>query len=308
MHGLKNRMASTHDHNIRRGIALIVAAVFMFSSMDTLAKFMLRSGYPVGALIWARYAVHLVVTVALLWPRMGSKLFRATRPWLQFLRGLLLVASTLCFYSALRHLPLAEAAAISFVGPVMTTLLAGWLLHERASVRQWIAVLLGFAGVLIIIRPGGALFTPAAVFPLLTAVLFSIYQIVTRRMSGHDHAYTTLFYTALVGGIVTSAVLPLSWQTPTVLQAAMMFGMGVLGGYGHYLLIRAVEYASPAALAPFSYSQLLWSTMLGYIAFRDFPDAGSFIGMAVVVIAGLLALNWKQMRRPSNGADERTDQ
>ncbi|KPK32902.1 MAG: hypothetical protein AMJ66_06185 [Betaproteobacteria bacterium SG8_40] len=300
---MQENTAITHDHNARRGIALIVAAVFMFSAMDTLAKFMLRSDYPIGALIWARYAVHLIVTVALLWPRMGSRLFRAKRPGLQLARGLLLVASTLSFYTALRYLPLAEAAAISFVGPVMTTLLAGWLLHERASARQWIAVLLGFAGVLIIIRPGGALFTPAAVFPLLTAVLFSVYQIVTRRMSGHDHAYTTLFYTALVGGIVTSAALPLSWQTPTVLQAVMMFGMGVLGGYGHYLLIRAVEHASPAALAPFSYSQLLWSTLLGYIAFRDFPDAGSFLGMAVVVTAGLLALNWKQMRTPPGDAD-----
>ena len=299
-------MAISPDHQLRHGIVLIVAAVFMFSAMDTLAKFMLLSDYPIGALIWARYAVHLIVTAALLWPRMGSRLFRATRPGLQLVRGLLLVASTLCFYAALRYLPLAEAAAISFVGPVLTTLLAGWLLHERASVRQWVAVSLGFAGVLIIIRPGGGLFTPAAVFPLLTALLFSIYQIVTRKMSGHDHAYTTLFYTALVGGIVTSALLPLNWQTPTLFQAMMMFGMGVLGGYGHYLLIRAVEYASPAALAPFSYSQLLWSTMLGYIAFRDFPDAGSFLGMAVVVFAGLLALNWKQMRALPENKSERS--
>lgn len=288
-------MVASH-HETRRGIALIVAAVFMFSCMDALAKFMLHSAYPLGALIWARYAVHLLMTFALLLPRMGLRLFRTTRPGLQLFRGLLLVASTLSFFQALRYLPLAEAAAISFIGPVLTTLLAGWLLHERASPRQWAAVGLGFLGVLIIIRPGGALFTPAAVFPLLTATLFSVYQIVTRRLSGRDHAYTTLFYTALVGGIATSALLPLSWQTPTVLQAAVMLGMGVLGGYGHYLLIRAVEHASPAALAPFSYSQLVWSTLLGLIVFHDFPDGGSFLGMAVIVAAGLLALNWKQMR------------
>jgi len=291
-------MPTALDHQLRRGITLIVAAVFMFSAMDTLAKYMLLSGYPIGALIWARYTVHLVVTAALLFPRMRGRLLRATRPGLQLLRGLLLVASTLCFYTALRYLPLAEAASISFLGPVLTTLLASWLLHERASARQWVAVLFGFAGVLVIIRPGGALFTPAVVFPLLTAILFSVYQIVTRKMSGHDHAYTTLFYTALIGGVVTSAMLPLTWQTPTLWQALMMFGMGVLGGYGHYLLIRAVEYASPGALAPFTYIQLLWSTLLGYLAFRDFPDAGSFLGMAIVVIAGLLALNWKQLRKP----------
>ncbi len=299
-------MANNPDHHILRGIALSMAAVFMFSAMDALAKFMLRGDYPVGGLIWARYVVHLAVTIVLLWPRLRGKLFRTTRPALQLVRGLLLVASTLCFYTALRYLPLAEAAAISFVGPVLTTLLAGWLLHERASGRQWIALLLGFAGVLIIIRPGGALFTPAAVFPLLTAALFSIYQIVTRVISGREHIYTTLFYTALVGGVVTSLALPFGWQTPTLTQAAIMFGMGVFGGYGHYLLIRAVEHTSPATLAPFGYTQLLWSTILGYAVFRDFPDNGSLLGMAVVVIAGLLALNWKQMRRAPDYAEEKT--
>lgn len=291
-------MSNAHERHPLRGIALITAAVFMFSAMDTLAKFMLSADYPVAGLIWARYAVNLLVMLALLWPRMGGKLFRTTRPGLQLVRGLLLVASTLCFYLALRYLPLAEAAAISFVGPVLTTILAGWLLRERASGSQWVAVLLGFAGVLIIIRPGGGLFTPAAVFPLLTAVLFSFYQIVTRKMSGHEHNYTTLFYTALIGGIVASLALPFGWQNPTLIQAAIMFGMGVFGGYGHYLLIRAVEYASPASLAPFGYSQLVWSTVLGYAVFGDFPDNGSLLGMAIVVIAGLLALNWKQMRRP----------
>ena len=289
-------MSSSQDRHTLRGIALIMAAVFMFSAMDTLAKFMLKADYPVAGLIWARYAVNLLVMLALLWPRMGGALFRTTRPGLQLVRGLLLVASTLCFYLALRYLPLAEAAAISFVGPVLTTILAGWLLHERASGSQWVAVLLGFAGVLIIIRPGGGLFTPAAAFPLMTAVLFSFYQIVTRKMAGNEHNYTTLFYTAFIGGIVASIALPFGWQNPTLIQAAIMFGMGVFGGYGHYLLIRAVEYASPAALAPFGYSQLVWSTVLGYAVFGDFPDGGSLLGMAIVVIAGLLALNWKQMR------------
>jgi drug/metabolite transporter (DMT)-like permease len=295
---------NAHDRQTLRGIALILAAVFMFSSMDALAKFMLKADYPLGGLIWARYVVNLLVMLALLWPRMGGRLFRTTRPGLQLVRGLLLVASTLCFYLALRYLPLAEAAAISFVGPVLTTILAGWLLHERASATQWLAVLLGFAGVLIIIRPGGSLFTPAALYPLLTAVLFSFYQIVTRVMSGNEHHYTTLFYTALIGGIITSIALPFSWQTPTLLQAAIMFGMGVFGGYGHYLLIRAVAYASPAALAPFGYSQLVWSTVLGYAVFRDFPDGGSLLGMAIVVSAGLLALNWKHMRRLPDDSSE----
>lgn len=295
-------MTGAHRETLR-GIGLMMAAVFMFSSMDTLAKYMLQS-YPMGGLMWARYMVHMTVMLVLLWPRMGFGLLRTQRPNLQILRGLLLVASTMFFYFALRYLPLAQAAAISFVGPVLTTLLSGWLLKEKASPRQWVAVVLGFSGVLIIIRPGGGLFTPAAVFPLCTALLFSFYQIVTRSLSGREHPYTTLFYTALVGGAVTSLALPWSWQDPTWSQMVMIAGIGVFGGYGHYLLIRAMEHASPSALAPFVYSQLVWSTLLAYIVFRDFPDGGALTGMTVIVAAGLLAVNWQHMRRKSDTADQ----
>ncbi|HZP91340.1 MAG TPA: DMT family transporter [Burkholderiales bacterium] len=297
-------MTTDHAHQRRmlRGIALMMSAVFMFSSMDTLAKYLLRS-YPLAGLLWARYVVNLAVVVALLWPSRGLALLRTRRPALQIIRGLLLVGSTMFFYFALRHMPLAEAAAISFVGPVLTTLLSGWVLGEKATPRQWVAVIFGFAGVLIIIRPGGGLFTPAALFPLCTAALFSVYQIITRKLSGHDHPYTTLFYTALVGGAATSFTLPWGWQTPTLVQALLMIGIGLLGGYGHYLLIRAMDKASPSALAPFVYSQLVWSTLLAFLAFRDFPDGGSLTGMAVIVTAGLMAVNWKQMRRITDAAD-----
>ncbi len=280
----------------------MMAAVFMFSAMDTLAKYMLQS-YPMAGLMWARYMVHLAVMLMLLWPRMGMRLIETRQPGLQILRGLLLVLSTMFFYFALRHMPLAEAAAISFVGPVLTTLLAGWMLAEKATARQWVAVALGFSGVLIIVRPGGGLFTPAAVFPLVTALLFSVYQIVTRKLSGREHPHTMLFYTALVGGAATSFALPWGLQAPTALQFLFITGIGVFGGYGHYLLIRAMSHASPTTLAPFVYSQLVWSTLLAYLVFRDFPDGGSLIGMAVIVAAGLLAVNWGQMRRASDAAD-----
>jgi drug/metabolite transporter (DMT)-like permease len=294
--------ADAHHRSTLKGIGLMMAAVFMFSAMDTLAKYMLQS-YPMAGLMWARYVVHLAVMLVLLWPRMGLKLIETARPGLQILRGLLLVSSTMFFYFALRHMPLAEAAAISFVGPVLTTLLGGWMLGERATARQWVAVVLGFSGVLVIIRPGGGLFTPAAVFPLVTALLFSVYQIVTRKLSGREHPHTTLFYTALVGGAVTTFALPWGLQTPTVVQILFMIGIGVFGGYGHYLLIKAMGYASPTTLAPFIYSQLVWSTLLAYLVFRDFPDGGSLIGMTVIVVAGLLAVDWGKMRRVSDTAD-----
>ncbi|MCW5622908.1 MAG: DMT family transporter [Burkholderiales bacterium] len=287
----------THAHPLR-GILLIMLAVFMFSSMDTLAKHMLkREAYPLPPLIFARYAVHLAFMLALLAPRMGLNLVRTQRLGLQVLRGLLLVASTAFFYLSLTYLPLAEAAAISFVGPVLVAALSGPLLRERIGRRQWLAVGLGFLGVLIIVRPGGGVFTVHVVFPLICALLFSLYQVLTRKLAGRENAMTTLFFTALVGALITALPLPFTWQTPTVLQLTFMIGIGMFGGFGHFLLIRAVEQASPAALAPFVYTQLVWSTLLAFLAFGEFPDSGSLLGMAVIVAGGLLAVNWEQIRR-----------
>lgn len=299
-------IAEAHHHHHRRtlrGIVLIMSALFMFSAMDTLAKHMLKV-YPMSALMWVRYMIHVVVMLMLLGPRMGAKLFRTSHPRLQILRGVLLVAGTTSFYFALRYLPLAEAAAISFVGPVLTALLSGPMLGDKVTRRQWFAVTLGFVGVLIILRPGGGVLSLAALFPLATAMLFSIYQIVTRKLSGREHPYTTLFYTAIVGGAITSIAVPLHWVTPTMNQAAFMACIGLLGGFGHLLLIRAMEHTSPSTLAPFFYSQLIWSTLLAYLAFGDFPKPVTLFGMLVVIAAGLLAVNWKHMRRLSDASDQ----
>lgn len=288
-----------------RGIGLLLAAVFMFSSMDTLAKFMLRS-YPMSALMWARYMVHVIVMLALLGPRMGvGRLFHTVHPWMQILRGVLLVGSTTFFYFALRYLPLAEAAAITFVGPILTALLSGPMLGDKVSRRQWIAVFIGFTGVLIIMRPGGGVLSLPAVFPLATAILFSVYQIVTRKVAGRDHPNTSLFYTAVVGGAITSFAVPFHWVTPTAWQAVGVVCIGLFGGLGHLLLIRSMEYASPSTLAPFVYSQLIWTTTLAFLVFGEFPEPMTLFGMFVVVAAGMLAVNWKHMRRLSD-ADDRT--
>lgn len=292
-----------HAPHFVRGVGMMMAAVFMFASMDTLAKLALRS-YPLGPLIWARYFIHMLFMIVLLGPRMGLGLVRTRRPGLQLLRGLLLVGSTAFFYLSLKFLPLAEAAAISFVGPVLVTVLSGPMLGERVTHRQWVAVWLGFAGVLVIIRPGSGVFTATAVFPLCTALCFSLYQIVTRKLAGREDPFTTLFFTALVGTALTSAALPFSWQTPTLAQAGLMVAIGTLGGVGHFLLIRAVEHVSPMALAPFVYTQLLWATLLAWIVFGDFPDSVSLAGMGIIVGAGLLAVNWQRMRRRTDATDQ----
>jgi drug/metabolite transporter (DMT)-like permease len=286
-----------HAHPLR-GVLLVMLAVFLFSSMDTLAKHMLkREAYPIGPLIWARYAVHLAFMLALLAPRMGLELVRTRRPGLQIVRGLLLVGSTGFFYLSLSHLPLPEAAAISFVGPVLITAMSGPMLRERVTRRQWIAVALGFLGVLIIVRPGGGVFTAHAIYPLCSALMFSLYQVLTRKLAGRENPFTTLFFTALVGAAATSLPLPFTWQTPQADQIPFILGIGLLGGLGHFFLIRAVEHTSPARLAPFIYTQLVWSTLLAYLAFDEFPASGSLLGMLVIVSAGMLAIDWRQIRR-----------
>lgn len=273
-----------------------MVAVFMFSAMDTLAKYMLRS-YPLGPLIWARYFIQLLFIAVLFGPRMGLDIVRTRFPLLQLTRGSLLVGSTAFFYLSLKFLPLAEAAAISFVAPVLVTAFSGPLLRERITVRQWIAVVLGFGGVLVIIRPGGAVFSATVAFPLATALLFSLYQIATRKVAGKEHPITTLFFSAAMGALVTTLLLPFTWQTPTLPQALMMVGIGFFGGFGHFLLIRAVEHASPTALSPFVYVQLIWATSLAWLAFGDFPDGATLSGMAIIIAAGLLAVNWRQLLR-----------
>jgi drug/metabolite transporter (DMT)-like permease len=156
---------------------------------------------------------------------------------------------------------------------------------------------LGFLGVLIIIRPGGGVFSVHAIYPLITALLFALYQVLTRKLAGRENPFTTLFFTALVGAVATSLPLPWTWQTPQLHQIAFMIGIGLLGGFGHFFLIRAVEHASPAALAPFIYTQLVWSTLLAFLAFDEFPGSGSLLGMLVIVSAGMLAIDWHQIWR-----------
>ena len=291
----------TPHPRLLHGILLIMFAVFLFSSMDTLAKYMLRS-YPLPPLIWARYTVHFAFMIALLAPRLGFALVRTHRPVLQILRGLALVASTGFFYLALTYLPLAEAAAIGFVAPVLVASLSGPMLGERVTSRQWIAVTMGFLGVLVIIRPGGGLLSFAVVFPLLSALVFALYQIMTRKLAGRENPFTSLFYTALVGSVVTTLAVPFAWQTPTLPQLGILIAIGGLGGLGHFLMIQAVERASPSALAPFIYTQLVWSTLLAWITFGEFPDPGSLLGILVIAGAGLLSINWKQVRLGSRPA------
>lgn len=280
-----------HDPTVLRGIPLGIFAVFLFATMDTLAKY-LGQYYPILGLVWARYAVHTLLMIALFAPREGFGMFRTQQPGLNILRGLLLVLSTCFFFFALKYLPMAEASAIGFVSPLLLTVFSAVLLKEKVTPRRWIAVMAGFIGVLIIVRPGGRVFSAAALLPLASATCFSLYQIVTRKVTQAtgENPTATLFYTALVGTIVLSLVLPGNWVVPTLAHGLLIVMLGALGGFGHFILIRALTKAPASVLAPFYYTQLVWILIFGYIVFKDFPDGWALLGIAVIVGSGLYVI------------------
>lgn len=265
-----------------------MGAVLLFSCMDTIAKYLGRF-YPVTGLLFARYLAHLFVMIVWLAPHMKSGVLRPHYPVLQIVRGVLLVSATFCFFNALRHLPLAEASALGFLHPLLIVALSGPILKEKVRPARWIAVIAGFIGVLIIVRPGGGLLTPAAIWPMVNALFFSLYQIITRMLSGKENSYTTLFYTALVGSLVSmfGILVPGGWITPTPVHGLMILCMGIIGATAHFMMIKAFDHAPASALAPFSFSQILWVMTLGYIVYGDFPSQGTLLGIAIIICSGL---------------------
>ncbi|HTO48518.1 MAG TPA: DMT family transporter [Burkholderiales bacterium] len=272
--------------HVLRGILLLVTAVSTFALLDAMTKYLART-YPVPMIVWARYATQTLMMVLVLGPRLGYDLVRSRRPGLQVIRGVVLVGSSMFFVYALAHLPLAEASAIGFLSPLVLAGMSVWLLAERVRRSVWAAIIAGFVGVLFIVRPGGDVFTAAAVLPMLSAVCFAGYQLLTRQLAGIDSSLTTLFYGAIVGAVLLTFALPFSWQPPaSVLHGLAFCLLGILGGTGHFLLIRAFTHAPPSVLAPFVYAQLVAVLALGYLVFGEFPDRGSLVGMAIIVLAG----------------------
>ena len=276
------------------GILLILCAGLLLSSQDALAK-ILASVYPVLLVACLRYWAQSVLMLALFAPRMGLGLVRTRRPLLQLARGLSLVAVTLLFYSGLRYMPLGEATAVIFLAPLVVVLLAVFWLKEQVSLGVWLAAGGGLLGVLLIVRPGGALFTPASLLPLAAAFCFGFYQLITQRLGSTDNPATSNFLTALVGSLGTSLLLPWIWQTPKLMDMLLMAALGGIAMTGHMLLTHAYRFASPAALAPFTYGQILTATLISALFFDHLPDAWAVLGMLVIILSGA-ALVWSQQR------------
>ena len=272
-----------------RAVALFTAALAVFAVMEVCVK-LLAARYPVTEIAWARYSGHLIILVVVFAPRRRLALIRTDAVRVQVARSVLLLGVTLLNWLAIRVLPLAEVAAVVMITPLLVAALSVPMLRERIARDQWIAIWIGLAGVLILLRPGAALASWAAILPLGTAACFAVYQVLTRRISGTDPTSTTLFYTALVGTVIMSFTVALDWRMPLPWDALLMVSLGVLAAVGHLLFVSALEHASPAALAPYLYSQLVWATIFGFTIFGNAPDTPSLIGMAIIVASGLYVI------------------
>ncbi len=286
------------------GVGLVLLMGLCFASLDTSAK-LLGQTLPVLVVLWARYAIQaLIMGVWLGWRRLrgGANLFATAHPRFQALRGaLLLLTSALLFYG-IQHMPVAEFTAIGMLTPVLVTLLAALFLHEPVSLRRALLVVGGFAGALIVVRPGSGLFGWVALAPLAMATVYASFQLLTRRLAGHEHPLTTHFYTGFVGTLIVSAVLVASpldaWTSlaaaPPSTWALLLFA-GVAGTAGHLCLILALGLAPLAVLMPFTYVQLAFASVTGWLAFGHLPDGWAVLGMGVVAACGAASV-WLNLR------------
>ncbi|WP_312960563.1 DMT family transporter [Stutzerimonas nitrititolerans] len=286
-------------HQSLYGVLLILLSGILLASHDGLSKYLTQL-YPVFLVVWARYLAQVVLMLGMFAPRMGRRVFHTLRPWPQLLRGLSLVSVSIMFISGLRYIPLAEATAVIFLTPLMVTV-ASALLGERVSHSQWLAVGVGLLGVMIIVRPGGALFTPAVLLPFGAAISFTVYQLLTRRLSGTDHPVTSNFLSSLVGFLVMSVLVTFNWRTPSVHDAVLMVSLGLMAMSGHLVLTQAFRYASAASLAPFTYGQIVFAGIVGFIAFGHIPDVEAIAGMTVIIASGL-CMAYVQSRQASRSA------
>ncbi|GJE56505.1 Riboflavin transporter [Methylobacterium thuringiense] len=292
----------TPDARARRdrlvGIGLMCLAPIFFAGLDASGKILAREGVDPLLSTFMRYAVNVVLVTAVLNPVTKPGVARTRRLPLQVARSLLLFGSTACNFLALRSLQLAETVSIQFAAPLAVALLAGPLLGEWSSRRRLVAIAFGFVGVLVIVRPGIGTMQPALLFCFGNMSCYALYIIATRKLAAYDSSATTIFYSGLAGLLLMSPLLPWIWTTPaSPLAWAMLIGVGLFGTAGHWLLVLAHARVPANVLAPFIYTQILWSVLLGFLVFGDVPSVWTLLGSAIIVGSGLALLAQDAARR-----------
>ena len=279
-----------------KGIALILASTVFLGTSDVTAKY-LSATLPSIEIAWIRFLVFALIMVPSMLP--GSPLYalQTKSLGLQLMRGAALLGSSLFFISGLRFLPIAEASATGFVSPLFVTALSIIFLGEKVGLRRWIATAVGLIGVLIILRPGSGAFHAAAFFPLVSALAWACTLIMTRMMSGKELAITTMTYSSIAGVCILSALVPAVWVTPSWHDILFGILIGVASTAGQWIVVLAFRYADASVLAPFSYSQLVWVSLLGFLIFGEVPDVWTVTGAAFIVASGLYTAHRERIRR-----------
>lgn len=294
--GNRSRAIATDKRRRLIGIALMCGALLCFSGLDASAKWLNRSLDPL-LVVWARYAVSVVLVSLLVNPITTPGLARTRRPWLQAARSLLLLLSTALNFFALQYLQLTETLSILFTTPLLVALLAGPILGEWVGPRRLIAIGIGFLGVLVVVRPGFGGMHPAALLSVAGAFCYAFYSISTRMLAASDSSATTMFYSGIAGVVVMTPILPFVWTTPPDLVTwILMLAVGGFGALGHWLLILAHARAPAAILSPFIYTQIIWMLALGYLVFGDLPDRWTIAGASIVIASGLYLLYRERVR------------
>ncbi len=276
----------SHLHGSIVGIAWMIAAMIVIPLMDGTAKYLVQR-YPPMEVIWTRYFFHLVFMLPVALWRFGWCGMKTPNITLQLVRGGLMVASTVFFVNAVRTLPFADTLALVFIAPLIVTALSPWALDEKVGTGRWIAVVVGFAGACIIIRPGFGSFDWGTVLAICAGTAYALYLIATRKLAGSAPPLVTLTYTALMGGTLCGLAMPGQWISPTIVDLGHMALMGAISAGGHFLIIKAFDRSPASVLAPLVYLQIATATIFGYLVFGDFPDVVTWMGIAVVVGSGL---------------------
>ncbi len=282
--------------NRRIGIAFFSLATLMFASLDGVAKWLVLS-LPVVQVVWVRFFLHTVITGGVLVPQLGLCLFKTKHPKWQIMRGLMLATMTGTNFWALQYLQLAQTGSVQFSVPILIALISVIGFGEKIDTGRWIAIFIGFVGVLVIIRPGTEAFHPAILLCVIGAILYASFNILTRRLARDDHPGATQWTSAFVASVVLAPFALWQWQMPHGwLQWSLLILTGCLGGFGHWAIASAHRYASAAVLGPFLYQQIIYMTLLGWLIFNQVPDHFMVVGTLIVVAAGLYLL-WREFQQ-----------
>lgn len=271
----------------------MLCAMAVLPFLDVIAKHLGRQGMPVLEIVWARLFFGALLTMPFALKIAGPGGLVPNMPVMHSIRASFMIAATGFFFAALHYLSIADTLAIFFVQPLIVTLLSPLVLGESVGIRRWVAVMIGFIGTLIIIRPGFQELNPGVFLALGAGLCLAIYLLLTRRISGSAHAMVTTFYTSLCGAIIMSIAVLFVWQPPEPSQWAFFVLLALIANGGHFLIIRAYDHAEASLLAPLAYTEMIMATLAGWYFFGDFPDAWTFAGVAIL-IACAIYISWRE--------------